>query len=535
MNNSINPNSQYYSIVPQNGTTFTAGNKVIFEINPNVAFVKGKDCYLCLDVFNSSTNKEMWAYPNVAGANSLIERMDIYSLNNGTLLESLSNYNQWSGLENQYLYDVKDGIVSREGVSKECHAYNVSQNQTTGVTTHSINERVASNLSDVLVSQVEGANALYMAKRFCIPLRSGIFNWWNLEEKLTPVVLYGGLRIEITLADNNKVCKCIYGKDDTQTYDLYNGGVSIANDAAVGGANTGNLTSQQNYSNVEDSGLVIGNKFTLTGNLDGGGGGQTKTGEITNLSIAANKLVIAFKLDGGVTLTNIAGGTAALTLTSFNPAYTLKKAELKLLQVLPTQQMMNMVAKESQIEFLSYDLFLDTLPNSSLSHQTEINSVANRGKAVFSMLSNVNQEDNRNDPSYYNGVMPNNTADNRSARLNSVQYFINNKLFPLHDYNPQRTHDKVQSHNELIKSWSSINKPCKNLGDSKGANMADYTNTFLISRELARENMVYPLKNSEAELRTKYDNTRAFNCRIYTYVFSEKIVNVSDGGLSVIL
>jgi hypothetical protein len=64
--------------------------------------------------------------------------------------------------------------------------------------------------------------------------------------------------------------------------------------------------------------------------------------------------------------------------------------------------------------------------------------------------------------------------------------------------------------------------------------MADYTNTFLIARELARENMVYQLKNSEAELRTKFDDTRGFNCRIYTYVFSEKVINVADSGLSVI-
>jgi hypothetical protein len=150
------------------------------------------------------------------------------------------------------------------------------------------------------------------------------------------------------------------------------------------------------------------------------------------------------------------------------------------------------------------------------------------------MMSNTQTETGDYEKSYYNGLVPNNVADARSMRLNSVQYFIDNKLFPLKEYNPQRTHDKVQAHNEVIKAWSAINKPCRNLGDSKGSNMADYTNTFLIARELARENMVYQLKNSEAELRTKFDDVRAFNCRIYTYVFSEKVINVADSGLSVI-
>ena len=60
------------------------------------------------------------AFPTVAGANSIIDRMDIYSLNNGTLLESLSNYGQWAGLENQYAHDVKDHLVAKEGVSDSC-------------------------------------------------------------------------------------------------------------------------------------------------------------------------------------------------------------------------------------------------------------------------------------------------------------------------------------------------------------------------------------------------------------------------------
>lgn len=540
MNQAINPNSQYYSIVPQNGTQFTAGNKIIFEINPNIAFVKGKDCYLAFDIFNSSANNEQMAFPTVAGANSVIDRMDIYSLNNGTLLESLSNYGQWAGLENQYHHDVKDHLVAKEGVSDSCFAYGVTQNQTTGVTTHVANNRVASSVADSLLNQNESGTAIYMARRFILPLRAGIFNHFDLEEKLTPIVLYSGLRIEITLADNNKVCCAVEGQDGTATFSPLTG-MTLKNDAAVaGGANPVLFSTNANFSStalVEGSGFVVGNSVQLDGTINGVPA-DTRTATITALAVGtggdANKMQITLGSVSGANITATAAGVV-MKIVNSDRSYTIKRAELKLLQVLPTQQMMKATAKESQVSFLSYDLFLDTLPTSSLSHQTEITSVANRAKAIFTMCSNTATETSNFEKSYYNGLVPNNVADTRSMRLNSIQYFIDNKLFPLKDYNPQRTKDKVQAHNEVIKAWSAINKPCRSLGNSDGANMADYTNSFLIARELARENMVYPLKNSEAELRTKYDNTRTFNCRVYTYVFSEKVINVADNGLSVIL
>tara|TARA_R100001440_G_scaffold3979_1_gene9359 strand:+ start:3742 stop:5370 length:1629 start_codon:yes stop_codon:yes gene_type:complete len=541
MNQMINPNSQYFSIVPQNGTQFTAGNKIIFEVNPNIAFVKGKDCYLAFDVFNSSSDNEQISFPTTAGANAMIDRMDIYSLNNGTLLESLSNLNQWAGLENQYHYDVKSNLVVKEGTSGECFAYNVTQNAATGVTSHAANDRKADKLGDVLISQNESGKAIYMARRFLLPLRAGIFNWWNLEEKLTPIVLYGGLRIEITLADNNKVCTNIDGKNGTAHYRPLTAPITLSNDGAVaGGANPVVSSNDANFDTkekIEALGFVVGNKVTLSGNINGAGG-ASRGATITALAVGtggiAGKCQITLgDVTGGGAITALAGGVT-MGLVSTQKSYTVKRAELKLLQVLPTQEMMKATAKESQVSFLSYDLFLDTLPTSSLSHQTEITSVANRAKAIFTMMSNTQTETGDYEKSYYNGLVPNNVADARSMRLNSIQYFIDNKLFPLKEYNPQRTHDKVQAHNEVIKAWSAINKPCRNLGDSKGSNMADYTNTFLIARELARENMVYQLKNSEAELRTKFDDVRAFNCRIYTYVFSEKVINVADSGLSVI-
>ena len=55
MSNSMNGNvvagqqSQYISIVPENGEQFVAGQKIIYNIEPEIGYIK-KDSYICFDV-----------------------------------------------------------------------------------------------------------------------------------------------------------------------------------------------------------------------------------------------------------------------------------------------------------------------------------------------------------------------------------------------------------------------------------------------------------------------------------------------------
>ena len=46
------------SLIPNNGTEFsvTSGQKVIFEVPPDVGFVKGRDSYLTFDVKNTTSD-----------------------------------------------------------------------------------------------------------------------------------------------------------------------------------------------------------------------------------------------------------------------------------------------------------------------------------------------------------------------------------------------------------------------------------------------------------------------------------------------
>ena len=118
---SLGSTTKYISLLPSNGTEFTSEQKIQFEIKPNISFVKGRDSYLSFDVHNPSQVPAN--FYNTAGASSVIDRMDIYSLSNGQLLESLTNYSMWSNIENQYLTRDPEEKVLKEGCTDHLRVY----------------------------------------------------------------------------------------------------------------------------------------------------------------------------------------------------------------------------------------------------------------------------------------------------------------------------------------------------------------------------------------------------------------------------
>ena len=117
--------SKFISLVPTNGNQFSgsSGQKIIFELEPSLGYIKGRDSYLNLKVVNADeSERQRVMFNNLAGADSIINRVDIYSLKTGQHLETLQNYNQWAGIENQYFYDDKTNIRSLGGVGSEAYA-----------------------------------------------------------------------------------------------------------------------------------------------------------------------------------------------------------------------------------------------------------------------------------------------------------------------------------------------------------------------------------------------------------------------------
>ena len=101
-------------------------------------------------------------------------------------------------------------------------------------------------------------------------------------------------------------------------------------------------------------------------------------------------------------------------------------------------------------------------------------------------------------------------------------------------YNPQNKGDRVLATNELVKSFRALGVQPSNLGNADFCELENYTNTPLISRELAREGMVFDLRNAEPELRLSFSSARSNILRANTFVFSKKIIQTTATGLQVI-
>ena len=135
-------------------------------------------------------------------------------------------------------------------------------------------------------------------------------------------------------------------------------------------------------------------------------------------------------------------------------------------------------------------------------------------------------------------IHPNTYVGNTPTELNinSVQYFLNNKLYPLRAYNPKNTEDRIVAYNEMVKAFSTIGKVPVRLANTDASNMQDYNFTYTTARELARgEDFVFSLKNAEAQLRLGFSGTRAFNTKCLSYVFSIRSIMINNNSLELVM
>ncbi len=198
--------------------------------------------------------------------------------------------------------------------------------------------------------------------------------------------------------------------------------------------------------------------------------------------------------------------------------------------MLPLPLLISEMMKGFNYEFTTYDHFIDNIPANARKHLIELNSVATRAVCVLTQFSNVNNLGGLRNSSYYDGEAPS------ESNLNSIVYFLKSRLVPVRPYNPQVNEEKIVALNEVVKSLNSINREAKDLGSFDGKDAENYTNTFLVGRQLARSPYYYDLGNAEGQIRLGFSAGRGNDMLADTYVWSRKIVSVSEsGGVQVIL
>ena len=557
-------NAKYISLIAENGTEFSQRQKVVFNIDPSVGFIKARDSYLVIDIENTSPNSPKVSLAN-AGASSVIKQVNIYSQHNGMLLESLNDYNKWVACEAQYRYDETSQLSAIEGFPKHLQSKAglvASNNLPVAMPNHRNSTR------DIEAQRLSPHNdtcqPCFQPVRYCVPLRCGIFRHWD-DEALVPVLLMGGLRVELILAETHEVFDLPFIGDTAGK----NGAVYHLNPAMLheipirATANAGNLANGQTAVDLfdadikkDDVGLCVGNKIKIAG-TDANGGAFTALTTITAIDQtghgAKTKITFADAI-GGAGGGNVVNGNSSNPTTnrgvgaggglrlSLDPAhltesdfsYKVRNIEFRLLQEQPPAPMSSM-----DYVFTSYDTFNDTVPRTQTNMNQDITSVASKAVSLFTMYENQSRNSigNIGFNEYYTGRAP----FNAGWDLNSVVYFINNKLYPLRPYNPSPKEDKVINQNELVKAWGTLNIPVKKLGCGEYCDLDIYTNRYLHARELARQPSVFNLQNAEPQIRLGFASARGndeqgvqiVNTRMTSFVFSKKVLSIDgESGLT---
>ena len=453
-----------------------------------------------------------------AGSDSIMSRVDIYSLQHGTHLETLNNYNQWVSISNQYLYEDKTNLQTLTGCGRQ--VYSQTDNNA-GATQPVVGQ--ANFPEDTVLSPITTAGVqVYNFRRYTTPLKAGIFRWWD-DERLCPVLALGGLRIEITL-ENPKTClHYIQGvAQDGTKYEINPnsaGGIVMDDNGSGGPLDT--ISSTKVFNNVEESGLAVGNLITINHDLV-----SITDAVISVLAIApSGKLNITFT---GSTVPDGATGVRVVLRNDTRSAVV--RPQLRVVSMSAPQDAISKMSGGFQYEFTSWDMLLSSLIASSLRHEAEINSVASRALCIITAFTNLDILEGAETSGLFVGQTP------AELRLNSVQYFMDNKLQPVRAYNPTKTVDKVVVMNEIVKSFASISYEALDLGNADGRNLEEYTNNFVIGRQLAKRGFYYNLRDAEPQIRLGFSGTRGSNVQVNNFVWSKKIVNISaDGNLEVLL
>jgi len=517
--------SKTISIVPQNGTEFevTKGQKVIFEIDASMGLVKGRDSMLALDILNASPDYKRLALNGTAGCDGLISRVDIYSRTSGVHLETMDHYNQVMAIANQYYFEDKANLQSLQGCGKKVFAQEYDATAADVVPV----EPSVTNVEDAQLSPIanqggtDDAKAVYNFRRYMSPLKCGVFRYWD-DERLCPVAALGGLRIEITLEDPKICSHYMNGQqvDGTKIdiVDQSGDGLPIQDNSA--GANIDSTNDQT----VQYSGFAIGNQVVVN-YVDNAGAPQTHNSTIVGLSRAANKL--------RTTLADAvpAGNKTAVKMFLRGETRALRvRPQLRVVSVAPTADLIKEMSKGINYSFTSYDYFVDMIMSTARRHLVEINSVATKAVALWTSF-NSTAESSSLFSNYFSGF------DANEMNFSEYQYFLKGRLVPVRAVDPREFREKIIAQHEFAKALNSVNIEPKDLGNTDGKNIEQYTNRFCIGRELAKRGYYYSLRDSEGQLRLGFANDLPTNTETNTYVWSIRVINVDPqtGQVSVIL
>lgn len=274
------------AINAENGLEYSLGQKINFVIPASTGFMMPSETYLRMDVKVQNPGDTLGEMTRLQldgdiGVNVLIRDIRISSGGaSNILLEEIQNANILTAL--RYDYQTNDNMKAKRALTEGTQYKAVDTRGTRG-TTESVMNNITSNsyyAKDETAVNVSQATPLknvdYQTVKGLIKLPTGIFQ----NDKIFPLMMTDGLRIEILLEDAKKSVRCLETvlKDRRLTHNPLFHSLNGSNSGATGWAQNASASSVylQRANGVVSVGtcpFVVGEKvsfFDFTGGLDYG-------------------------------------------------------------------------------------------------------------------------------------------------------------------------------------------------------------------------------------------------------------------------
>ncbi len=188
------------SVQAENGLSYDLGQQINFVIPPTIGFMMPSETYLRMDVRIQGTEKVPMTLDGDLGANVLIKDIRISSGGaQNQILEEIQNVNVLSALK--YDYETNDNMKKKRALTEGTILQsNVSRPNNDGTSTNMNN--IDANpyfYNDPVNGDMEDVD--FRTVKCLLKLPTGIFQ----NDKIFPLAMTQGLRIEIILEDANKV------------------------------------------------------------------------------------------------------------------------------------------------------------------------------------------------------------------------------------------------------------------------------------------------------------------------------------------
>ena len=523
------------SIPSQNGLEYSAGQRIIFDVSPNVEFIQPRECYLKWDVqlkLPTGAQPTKLQLDETLGAQSLIKDIRLYSGGAGkVLLEEIQGYNILTNVK--YTYETTDVLRKKRALTEGSTYHSVSTRGTCGGTESHKNNVIENPYFKVKegTTATDFADSDFLKVKCILPIQTGIFQ----NSKVFPVMMTDGLQIEILLEDNNKVMRQL---DQVMRlkrhrfmpiYHSKNGSLEGPDATGTGDFKSIFLANDNLIKSVASVPFCVGEEIQFVKESDGSRELPAPVCKISQISACAtNGLIeLEFSASGQVATSVTTGGTYGVVsssvekLTSYDASYTLSDCELVLQQLEMPQGYKNTMMKmmkeggSMNYDFLSFTNYKYSQLSSDIVANIRLPLNMSRAKAILSVPTDAttyNSADRITGKGTYTYFDDNdNTSDkvmnsDKSGlvgiidRLQDYQFFYDGKLNPSRKVDTSKTATQMavgqQGLIELEKALSMSNIiPYSFIG---------FQENFVIGRALSLHNGVYDTRGKDFNLQVEY-------------------------------